>query len=438
MGDGRYYTAAQFLSVIYLTFIIIFMAIRLVQNLYRGSDSKINRAFFVMDLGLLLLGLLYFFESILVSQHTAYISRLISSMLLVIMNFMMCFFVINHIIGIHSRTRHWMIRLAFVGMTSLIVLTCFLPEMLIASYTYSNVTYGATYIVAQLLGLFGLGLLTIIILKKKQLMRINLSKWIIIFSMIIFWIVPLLMYNYVLIQIQSNSLLFEYILLSLFAAGLGVVSSILTPYHVSTSVFSDVRELMLDYVFITDEAGAIIYRNESVEKSEFFYKLSNIDLDCITSLFKDEVILKETYKKQIIELLSDKMYYLSYTKKQIIKGEQPAGYILTFSDISYMIDMLNELEQKEAETKHTNEELIAYKEIVYEVEKDKEINYLLTEVAANQQKSMERLKNDIKDLENIEEGFIEAVTQIIDYAKNDLQDVRQAVTTYRTYYGREL
>jgi hypothetical protein len=139
-----------------------------------------------------------------------------------------------------------------------------------------------------------------------------------------------------------------------------------------------------------------------------------------------------------VKYLGDKIIYMGYSKKSIIKNNKLAGYIITFTDITELINMLDELNMKQSETVKANTKLSHYKEIVYDIEKEKEINNLLDEIANNQQKSMLELKCDIDDVKiSLDEDFIQKISKIITNAKHDLQDVRKAVTAYMNYYGGE-
>lgn len=255
-------------------------------------------------------------------------------------------------------------------------------------------------------------------------------------SVILFWLMPMTIFVGAIMTNLVTSKLLEYGLYLMIAIGLVIITSIFTPYRVSASVFTDVRKLMLDYVYITDEKGCILYRNSSVENSEVFKPVKTIDIGSLASIFKDEISFRQAYSKKFIECSSEKERYLSYSYKQIIKDSKAAGYIITLTNITRLVLMLDELKVKQQESAKSNDALLKYKESVYEIEKEKEINALLEEIAVNQQYSMSLLKEAIGQLDNCEESdFIEVITEIIRRAKKDLADVREAVTTYMNYYG---
>ncbi len=438
MGDGRYYSPEQFFSVIYLTIFVVMMTIRLVQNLYKGAKPRSKRTALLIDVTLLLLGLMYFLESILVYEHSAYVSRVIASVLFVMLSFLLQYYWLHSIVGVRDKYVKGVLGI-LVGLTMIFSIIGLLwPELMVTSYSYATTHYGLAYSLGILIGLLGVILMILMTMSGQSIAYTKVSKWFIGISLLVLWLIPISFYAYMVFMTNVKTLFFEYMLILMFAVCISLISNVMTPYHVSTSVFSDVRTLMLDYVFITDEHGQIIYRNDSVNNSQLFVLSPKLNVTRIHDLFVSPVETLDLVDREMIVLGHDRKTYLSFTKKEILKHNQIAGYIITFSDMTYMIELLNELEMKELETQITNDELSAYKEIVYEVEKDKEINYLLTEVARNQQASMKRLRRDILELADIEQGFIEAITDIIKDARNDLQEVRKVVTTYRTYYGGEL
>ena len=118
-------------------------------------------------------------------------------------------------------------------------------------------------------------------------------------------------------------------------------------------------------------------------------------------------------------------------------GEKIAGHIITFTDISDLIHMLDSLKIKQEEAKAANIKLALYKEIVYDTEKDREINSLLEEIANNQQQSMQKLKIEIENLsDNMDADFSKNIQKTIEKGKSNLLDVRTAVTEYANFYDK--
>ena len=60
--------------------------------------------------------------------------------------------------------------------------------------------------------------------------------------------------------LNLDSRIFVYLLLT---ANLSLVSNYYMPYRVTTSIFGDIKELVLDYVLIVDDSCQIIYKNNN-------------------------------------------------------------------------------------------------------------------------------------------------------------------------------
>ncbi|MCT4543660.1 MAG: hypothetical protein N4A63_08975 [Vallitalea sp.] len=214
------------------------------------------------------------------------------------------------------------------------------------------------------------------------------------------------------------------------------ISNRFAKYKVSSSVFADVKKLMLDYVFIISIHGDVIFRNDKTINLDIFKESKIIDVDDISEMFTYETTIRKAFSKQFIKVYADNdnILYFQYHKKEILDKGKLAGYILTFVDITNLISMLDELSENREKTKKINLELDKYKDIVYDIEKEKEINNLLDDIANNQQKSMYILKKHLEELDINDDYFLDDLDNISEIAKSNLSDVRAAVTSYIKYY----
>jgi hypothetical protein len=212
------------------------------------------------------------------------------------------------------------------------------------------------------------------------------------------------------------------------------ISNRFAKYKVSSSVFTDVKKLMLDYVFIISMHGDVIFRNDKTINSDIFIESKIIDVVDISKMFTYETTIRKAFSKQFIKVDADNILYFQYHKKQILDKGKLAGYILTFVDITNLISMLDKLSENREQTKKTNLELDKYKDIVYDIEKEKEINNLLDDIANHQQKSMYILKKQLEELDINDDCFLDDLDNISEIAKSNLSDVRVAVTSYIKYY----
>lgn len=204
-------------------------------------------------------------------------------------------------------------------------------------------------------------------------------------------------------------------------------------YSVSSSIFNNIQNLVLEYVYIINEKGDVIYESDRLKKSSFFKKNGKIDINDIKSIFTDTIVIRDAFGKHLIKLEGDKTEYFQYNMKRIYNKKSLEGYILTFNNITEFISMLDELSSKQEETAKVNKELNKYKEIVFDIEKEKEINNLLSEIANNQEKAMVELKEKIENID-YNEDFVSQVELLIEIAKKDLKNVRNAVNAYINYY----
>lgn len=233
----------------------------------------------------------------------------------------------------------------------------------------------------------------------------------------------------IILQIDTN------IIYVLFSLHFMIVSHRFAEYKVSSSVFNDVKKLMLDYVFIISKNGDVIFRNDKTMDSDIFKDISFVNADNISELFTRKTTIRNAFSKQLIKVEGNVVRYFQYHRKEIIEKETLAGYILTFVDITGYISMLDNLSDNKEQTKKANLELDQYKDIVYDIEKEKEMNMILDEIANNQQKSMYILKDRLENLEIEDDSFLDDLDNISDDVKLNLANVRAAVTSYINYYN---
>lgn len=260
----------------------------------------------------------------------------------------------------------------------------------------------------------------IVIIKHKD------DRRFIVFLFLILLLIPTLMILKTPLETKSIYILYT--------VHYSLISNKFTKYKVSSSAFNDVKKLMLDYVFIISKDGDIIFKNDKAIDLDIFSVNRFIDINNIDRLFKDKTTMRNAFSKQFIKVESRENLYFQFHQKEIMNKGKVAGYILTFTDITQLISMLDRLGANREETKKTNIELDKYKDIVYDIEKEKEINTLLDEIANNQQKSMYILKNKLERLDINDKNFLVDLEDISIKAKSNLHDVREAVTSYVKYY----
>lgn len=360
MGDGRYYTANQFFSVVYLTLLLMFMVMCLVMIYYKRNGDKSSR------IALISYGLLMF--SAFTSMH------------------------IEVVFNMNMMTRLSLIR--FFSLTSSVIL------FVVFLYTHRQQLIYKNYVVYNLVVLTGLIVTVLSIYFQHEWARVFLYM------------------TYGLLSLIYNK---------------GIKDTLF--FRISDSIFRHVNNRTLDYVFISDQEGRVVYKNRHIIESPYFKAFKFFNESEMGQLFTQDIRLRSAYDKIFIQYKSEPVTYFQFTQKQLINDGAPVGLILTFTDISALIAMLDHLNEKQEETRLSNQALAKHKELVYDIEEEKEITKLLSEIAESQYTSMEGLKKDI-DLLMSKEGdmFLEEVVKLIEMGKIQLKDVRNAVSTYRDYY----
>ncbi len=225
-------------------------------------------------------------------------------------------------------------------------------------------------------------------------------------------------------QVYANLAVFIYTLNFIF------LSSRVINYRVSPAIFYAVKRSLPNYVFIISAKGHLIYQNDEVLHSGIFKELLVVDFEDIDSMFNAKSVIETIYDEKVycFKEYSEK---LTLIKKEIYSNNELAYVIMTFSDVSKLLDLLYELEKQRETVFMANIELERYKDRVYELEKTREISTLLDDVAKNQYRSMDELKERISMLDKEGDDFLQRLSHIINLAQKDLKDVRKVVSMYR-------
>ncbi len=332
------------------------------------------------------------------------------TVLIIIMTivFMLCFYTVD-------RYKKWI--LTVFGFLDLSLLAAFIAEVAYKENVVDRLhVMGGLFLFSYIV--ISLGFYIYYFMKSKEKPHMAITFILFCLPSIIYLLKPEFV-NIIYIPLVANSI----VLLKRFAM-----------YRVSSSVFSYAKELVLDYVFIIGINGDLIFSSDKVGSSSLFKKMSKIDVDNIESAFYDKVIIRKAFGKQFIKLDGEKLFYFQYQIKEIKDKGKVLGYILTFTDITDLIAMLDELSNKREEISAKNAELMKYKDIVYAIEREKEIGTLMDEIAGTQQRAMLELKDEIENLDIYDEKFVSKIDELIVEAKADLKDVRDIVTAYVSYY----
>lgn len=336
----------------------------------------------------------------------------------VIFTALIIFVLINFMLGLYKLEKHKKLALT-LGVFLLSSLIFSFMKEIVYSMKFSNQLSLLSHI--SLIGHIGIVLIFYFfyVFYKKEKVRFFLIASAIFFLSIVLWIVAKIPIKVV------------YALLSLH---LYILYNALPKYKISSQLFSDVKNQLLDFVFITQVDGSIIFKSDKVIQSSFFRKTQKINSDELSTLLTGTIMIRHAFGKHFIKMVGDDSVFFQYNKKDIYNKGRHVGIIWTFTDITTLINLLDELKEKQQEMKESNLRLMKYKEQVYEVEREKEIHALLEEIANNQQKSMMNLKCEIVKLDIDNPEFSVKIDKLIKEAKFSLAEVRKAVSTYMSHY----
>lgn len=203
-----------------------------------------------------------------------------------------------------------------------------------------------------------------------------------------------------------------------------------TPYRVGDSIFKEVKNQMPDYVWIVDEVGNVIYKNLGVVNDQVFTGNALINIEVPETMFSRSVEKKSDYERSLYYEPHTTRYFTYMIKHLLNKGHR-VGSVITIKEVTQTIKQLNKLKAEQESASHLNQKLQAHKGVVYEMEKEKEINELLALILKNQQEGMLNLKKQIeKLLDHKGEISDNHMDVVLDLAKRDLTSVRNTVNMY--------
>jgi len=377
VGDGRYYTVEQFTNVSMMMVIIMVLTVNLVAYIYQKGGNRKSRQligiYFVLFCGLLIRFVSEVIVNIPLAQTLDKLSRVIT---------------LGFWIGLFMILAHWVIGLYLKG-------------------DKSQRTYTIRYQMVIVISIF--------------MTTCAIST---IFMML------------------GPSTLGTYWYISQFGPAAYILHRLIAlkaPYTISASLFTKTKNMLLEYVFIIDSKGNVIYRSSHTEDETLFRHVDKVDPNHVEEVFCKSVehcIMNGN--DYILYKDHEQRTYLSFMRKDIMRQGKSVGEILTFSDVSGLVELLESLKKDQENTEKVNEELRQYAKIVYSLEKEQEIQLLLEDIAENQESSMKALRDQMLLLDGaVDEAFDGMVEEMIQKAKANLASVRQAVSTYKAYYGGE-
>lgn len=425
MGDGRYYTYYQFFDV-FITMILAMLAVGgLAYCYYRKNSKSYNLKFYIGICMIVFFAILRVIESVMPFLDLAESVRNIEVTLILILYL----FVATIFNG-------WEIsKIIYYSILILIpILTlCFKP--FVQYYDFHQIYYTHNFKI-----LFAIETISLYVLAGLKLHGHHVSK------------APLTLWKYCLLVmcpatvylglLALNHRSIDYIEVGLMALLLSYIVLLFLANNESAYTllaFDKMGDMGPNYIFVIDGLGQLVYKNKAVDNTNFFKNNHIIRPDKIAQMFDtDEVKSLHYHNNDYVELVIDQQkYYLSYKLTPLFEQGNMAGYIMTFTDITALLDLLMMLEDRHRQSTSIHHKLKKYSKVVYHTEKEREINQLLDEIIVMRDEQMEELYKMIQyaknHLEN--ESFEAHVNGAITKSNTILEEVRCMVTKYRKHYG---
>ncbi len=416
--EYKFFTYYQFCNTILLIFLTIISLLGLIY-LYNKKE-EFNKIYPSIILILLfLIAFLRFIDNTMPYKNISYILINISYILFIMYIITFYFYILNRYISLK-----YFIYFFILLIISFIIISVINKNFMILYYDFNTIKFSNTYkyIIASLI-IISYVILLFLLTKSNQMIH-NYSNKFISLIILFIYIIPINIYLYFIIKGYHHILLYELFLNIFFAGVLFVFLHYITPIGISFFTIDKLGSIIPCFIFVLDEENNIIYKNNN--------QFKNIDkiLD-ISDLFDKELTyLKDKYGDDYIKY--DDKYY-KYHSREIKHNDEVLGSIITISDINNIIGNLNYLEDQINKTKNITEQLEEQSKVIYDIEKEKEINKLLDEIVFNKQKEINNLMMMIEDLKiNIDrDNFEDLLDEVLDYNEELLNNIRSIINEFK-------
>jgi hypothetical protein len=197
---------------------------------------------------------------------------------------------------------------------------------------------------------------------------------------------------------------------------------------ISGIMFKSLYDMLPDAIFILNQEGHIIFRNQSSKHDDYTVD-SIVQLDSLTSVFNHKVSVIRSRADMIEVKVLDDYFFLQI--KPIMEDGMLKAHLISVSKVTELMAMINTLKDKEHEANQLNKKLMHYSQIVYDVEKEMNIQNILNKVMDIEGKRINQLLAMLETLKDNPHN----IGRAIELNKKILEEIRSAVGAYRTYFG---
>lgn len=435
MGDERYYTFYQFFSVILLVLLSMFVISSMFIGYHRNEKDHTAKKMLGMYLILSIIIILKAVELVMPNYDIAFFIRCLNSLMLILLIIYWLFYLNKNTFRVLKINTRYVLSI----LSALIIIMTIITkgQIIITHYSFFDTKF-SNYFLAMLIAISIVVLVYIakISILKNQIHSIYKNSRPILF-LLIFMFLPISIYSF-MISFNIHYLDFAEILIYIaLAAMFTIIMYTQSPSGLTVLAFNKVGDIIQDYVFATDKKGRIIYKNIKANQSDYFTKNAKIDIENVKSIYRIEPELKKNAEgKEYVELhYVNSDYYFLHIHDHLKDGGQIIGHIITIIDITDLVSLLNSLEDKKQKSKEANLALKKYSEVVYHIEKEKEINSLVEKIISLKEKEMHKLIDMIDSLIKDDSDYKGEIDSVIEFNQTILEDIRKTVSAYRQHYG---
>ncbi len=434
MGDERYYTFSQFFGVLALTLILATTLIYMVSDYIGRPKGRRFTLTGVLYLEVFFLALFKTVEYVIVQTAIGAFLRQAIAVFFLLAFIGLMFHFICYFSEVKLSKKRYKALVYGYTLTGLIM---FISNRLwvVKHYDFRDTAYTSVYGFAISLSMVVWLYIVVMDLisgdNVERLYKRRVRGTIIV----VMQIVPLAIYGYGIIKEVMWLDRMEVALIGTMLATVKIFETGGTEMGISAGAFNRIGDMTKDIVFVIDAEGYLVYRNKSAENSPCFIDGTSQPIDHMKALFKSDAVVKTDPSGSIYAMLSTEndQRYFGYKQRPLTDEGMVIGTMMTFTDMTEIMAMLEQLETQKKASEKANNQLKHYAEIVYHLEKEKRIKDLLEEVLANRETEMDCLRNKIETLKELPEGFEQLIAEVIEYNREILEGVRKTVNTYRDY-----
>lgn len=433
----KFYTFTQFVRVILLLMLIIFVVAGFMITRYRNMQHEKNPYTGVAFLCLILLSVSGFLEEIAMTFSFALSMRLVQNVMYPSFLFLSVWCIRDFVNKEKSKTimakYPWILALFIVGIIFLLSQYANMGHRgFVSAYLPTKVQYHISYGILLMMGLGALVYLALF-LWQSQKKSAHYKTGPVLFLLIFLWILPLCFYLFQVLKQNPHIMAMEWMLYFLNSIFMVLVVIGWIPYGITPVAFDNVRELIQSAIFVADSKGEILYQNHYGAAHPFFKGITHLGplYGDISAIFLPRAVSQIQIHGLSVLLFreGENLHYFSYDEMPL--GEKK-GKMLIFSDMSGLIQILDQLVSESERLAELNHQLRDYAQVAYRLEKEKKIHDFMEEVQNTQKEDMTRLRAEIEKVLLLaeKEDREKAISKCISLADTHLRQVRAVVSAF--------